>query len=931
MNEEREMKKHSKKGESVMFRGYSTFAAVAIAACAVFVFAGAALGQNPKLFVFAGQSNMVGVNTNRNTLTTQERQSLSNVKVFIADPGHAPSQPMSNLMYWLPPNGTLTNYTPWGINPTDAWNAVNPGEWNRVTDSYGPEFTTARDLANSLGETIYIVKYAVGATYLYLTTPTWNVAASDIPGNPVEYRLSLYHTMRAWAQAALAYVRQVNPNAQISGVFWMQGESDSMTTTTANAYQTNLTTFIQQVRSDFGIPGLPFIFGKVPPAPAIPTATRNIVVNGQANVDAADPNAAMVNTDDLPINTTDNVHFTDAGHKTLGQRFAQAWLTMTDTVPPSAPTNVTATAQSATSILVAWTASTDNLGVTGYKIYRNGAHVGTTASTSHGDSGLSPNTTYSYTVYAYDGAGNNSAQSSPPATATTQQHSIQGQWLWEADNHSGSSGSYSSNWTDGVHVFSENKTSGGWYWNWDDPAASNARLIGPGTASGRSWLQSSSFGEDWSVDVGITIAARVKPVAVSGWGDIMLSVNNSSTLDLASAEEPTAKSTHVWVGWDAGEQVVFVTRNNTVVKQFTSSVPFTNVWTIWTLGAKQIGSTIAWDLWINGVWQEKTAQATDGSYHTLVWSKGTDMGTSVVIGQRRSQPFAHDTIWDYVGVTKNGVVPGWDGLTATGDIQSPSVPSSVTATAQSSTSVLVNWTTSTDNVGVTGYKVYRNASQVGTSATTSYTDTGLTVNTTYSYTVSAYDAASNNSAQSSPAVTAKTPDQTAPSAPSGVSATAQTPRQVKVTWTASTDNVGVTGYKVYRNGSQVGTSTTTSYTDTGLQQNTTYSYTVSAYDAAANNSAPSSPTVTIMTLAAIDIDEAKELTNLQLVGMVSKTVTAIYSGCFYVEETDRYAGIKVVPIEMPGGLVVGSVVDVGGIVQTINEERYIGSATVTVQ
>jgi len=138
---------------------------------------------------------------------------------------------------------------------------------------------------------------------------------------------------------------------------------------------------------------------------------------------------------------------------------------------------------------------------------------------------------------------------------------------------------------------------------------------------------------------------------------------------------------------------------------------------------------------------------------------------------------------------------------------------------------------------------------VGTSATTSYTDTGLSAWTVYSYTVSAYDAASNNSAQSSPAVTARTLDTTAPSVPTGVTATAQSETSILVSWTASTDNIGVTGYKVYRNASQVGTSATTSYTDTGLTANTCYSYTVSAYDAANNNSAQSSPAVVKYTIA----------------------------------------------------------------------------------
>jgi hypothetical protein len=85
-----------------------------------------------------------------------------------------------------------------------------------------------------------------------------------------------------------------------------------------------------------------------------------------------------------------------------------------------------------------------------------------------------------------------------------------------------------------------------------------------------------------------------------------------------------------------------------------------------------------------------------------------------------------------------------------GDTQAPSVPTNVQATSPSSGSVTVTFTASTDNVGVTGYNIYRNGSIVGTTASTSYSDTGL-ADGTYSYTVSAYDAAGNTSAQSTPA------------------------------------------------------------------------------------------------------------------------------------------------------------------------------------
>ncbi|HEX4788443.1 MAG TPA: cellulose binding domain-containing protein [Actinospica sp.] len=90
-----------------------------------------------------------------------------------------------------------------------------------------------------------------------------------------------------------------------------------------------------------------------------------------------------------------------------------------------------------------------------------------------------------------------------------------------------------------------------------------------------------------------------------------------------------------------------------------------------------------------------------------------------------------------------------------GDTTAPSVPSNLAVTGVTSSSASLSWSPSTDNVGVAGYRVYRNGVQVGTTAGTTFTDTGLTASTQYTYTAAAYDAAGNLSAQSS-GVTATT-------------------------------------------------------------------------------------------------------------------------------------------------------------------------------
>ena len=96
-------------------------------------------------------------------------------------------------------------------------------------------------------------------------------------------------------------------------------------------------------------------------------------------------------------------------------------------------------------------------------------------------------------------------------------------------------------------------------------------------------------------------------------------------------------------------------------------------------------------------------------------------------------------------------------------------------------------------------------------------------------------------------------DTTPPTAPQNVAAAVQGPSQISVTWTASTDNVGVVGYEVYRNGSKIATTASTSFTVTGLTASTSYSFYVIARDSA-NNGSPASNTVTATTTSGLDAD-----------------------------------------------------------------------------
>ncbi|MFZ3091178.1 MAG: fibronectin type III domain-containing protein [Nitrospirota bacterium] len=188
--------------------------------------------------------------------------------------------------------------------------------------------------------------------------------------------------------------------------------------------------------------------------------------------------------------------------------------------------------------------------------------------------------------------------------------------------------------------------------------------------------------------------------------------------------------------------------------------------------------------------------------------------------------------------------------TTGGDTQAPTVPTGLSAQAISSSQINLSWTASTDNVGVTGYIIYRclgsnctPTTQIATSTTNSYSNTGLSASTTYTYAVSAYDAAGNVSSPSN-STSATTSsggggDTQTPTVSTGLSAQAISSSQINLSWTASTDNVGVTGYSIYRDGALIDTSATNSYSNIGLSASTAYTYTVSAYDAAGNVSSQS--------------------------------------------------------------------------------------------
>src|SRR5205809_987801 len=190
-------------------------------------------------------------------------------------------------------------------------------------------------------------------------------------------------------------------------------------------------------------------------------------------------------------------------------------------------------------------------------------------------------------------------------------------------------------------------------------------------------------------------------------------------------------------------------------------------------------------------------------------------------------------------------------VTVFNDTTPPSVPTGLTATAVSSSQINLSWTASTDNVGVSGYRVFRGGTQIATRSTTSFANTGLSPSTTYTYTVAAYDAAGNLSAPSSSAsaTTPAPPDTTPPtvSITSPVSG-ATVGGTTSVTASAS-DNIGVVGVQFLLDGANLGVEDAAApYSvswNTTTASNGSHTLTAVARDAAGNRTTSAPVTVTV--------------------------------------------------------------------------------------
>jgi len=231
------------------------------------------------------------------------------------------------------------------------------------------------------------------------------------------------------------------------------------------------------------------------------------------------------------------------------------------------------------------------------------------------------------------------------------------------------------------------------------------------------------------------------------------------------------------------------------------------------------------------------------------------------------------------------------GPTPVGDTAPPTAPTGLTATFNSTTNAIdLSWTAATDNVAVTGYRIYRDGGTAPINTVNGTTFSDAAPLGTHSYGVTAIDAAGNESGLSNiaSATVIGNADVTPPTAPTALTASADlATRTIALSWTASTDDVGVMGYRVFRDNGTTPIATVNGTTFNDTNQLGTHVYAVAAVDAAGNQSALSNSAT-----ATITIPEGSTIENLT-VGPTTVTAPASSTGTVTLNGAAPAGGVTV--------------------------------------
>ena len=407
-----------------------------------------------------------------------------------------------------------------------------------------------------------------------------------------------------------------------------------------------------------------------------------------------------------------------------------------DTQAPTAPTNLNATAAGSTQIDLTWTASTDDVGVTGYLVERcQGAACSNFASlpatptgTAYTDTGLSPNTTYRYRVRAIDAAANLSGYSNI-AGSTTQPGGSGPPGLVAAyafDEGTGSTVADSSGNGNTGTLSGATWTSGRF----------NSGLAFSGNSARVNVPDSASL----DLTTAMTLEAWVSPTTVtSSWRDVIYKGNDNYYLMATSSRssKPVGGATIAGVHQEA------TGLGPIAVNTFTH------------LAFTYDGATVR--LFVNGTQvASKSATGSIATSTNQLQIGGDSLHAAQYFAGTIDEVRIYSTALTQAQIQADMTSPIGSGSS---DTQAPTAPTNLVATGVTRGEIDLTWTASTDDVGVAGYRIFRNGTQVGTASTyASFQDLGLTASTSYTYRVRAFDAAGNTSGDSS-AATGTTPSQ----------------------------------------------------------------------------------------------------------------------------------------------------------------------------
>jgi uncharacterized protein YkwD/chitodextrinase len=398
-----------------------------------------------------------------------------------------------------------------------------------------------------------------------------------------------------------------------------------------------------------------------------------------------------------------------------------------DITPPSVPTLTSAVGKSAAEIDLAWMASTDNVGVAGYQVLRNGAVVGSVAPgvLSFADTSVAPATTYTYAIRAFDAAGNYSAAGNS-MQATTPAAPVSGQ-ACPAPASGAFTGCYYGNaGLGGNPVLARTDPQINFDWGFSTPAPAvpagpySVRWQGdfPFTAGTYTFTAMTSDGMRLYVD-GILVLDR--------WYDQPAYIYNVRQTMSAGTHRVTVEYYD-----NTGYATAHLTWQNTTpatqppaILSFTATPSALAAGQTATLSWSVNGATtIAIDSGIGDVTGSTSKPVQPGHTATYTLTASNSAGTATAVA--------------------NVIV------TAIPDTQPPGAPVLTSVAANSSGRVDLAWSASVDNVGVAGYQILRNGAPLASvnGTTLAYADTSTAPNTAYTYSVKAFDSAGNYSAAS---------------------------------------------------------------------------------------------------------------------------------------------------------------------------------------